>query len=168
MKPTLKLSAAAAAFVQQALRSRADIAKYLATPSWNTNQLLQAKIIDKQQAASTAKEQPPLASSELIAKLIKQSGLMPVTKGSSQEAEIIKDLEGQLVFVNHICEVDTTGIDPLIRLGDSAEGARTQFTYEDLANPITPKDAEVNWKPTELAHEKQGAFYVLKEGLRRE
>lgn len=164
MNPTQRL---ASAFVQQSLGSREAITKYLATPTWTSSQLLQAKTIETDDTTTaSSKEQPPVASSELITKLIKQSGLMPVAKGSVQETEIIKDLEGQLVFVNHICEVDTTGIEPLIRLGDTAEGARVKLTYEDLAGPIKVED--VAWKPTELAQEKNGSFYVLKEGLRRE
>lgn len=87
---------------------------------------------------------------------------MPVTPGGTAEQEIIKDLKGQLVFVNHICEVDTEGIEPLIRLGD----VKMRLSFEDISREI--ESEKVNWNPTSLSKEKSGPFYVLKEGLRRE
>lgn len=88
---------------------------------------------------------------------------MPVLPNSVEEQAIIKDLEGQLVFVNHICEVETANIEPLIRLGD----VRLSLSFEDLVEG-DEMGGKKEWTPTDLSREKNGPYYVLKEGLRRE
>lgn len=156
MRPSLFRS-----FVQRTLSSSQDIASFLNTPTWTSRQLLGTSSI----TASSSQHAAPIADSALIGKLLKQSGLMPVSPGSPEESKIISDLKGQLVFVNHISEVDTNGIEPLISLGEVKN--RTKIRFEDIIEDDLPGD-DIKWKPTDLAREKNGPFYVLKEGLRKD
>lgn len=165
---TARSTASATQHTQQALHSRQAIDQYLSQPTWTSSQLLQAHTIAPASSTSTATK-PPVATSALVAKLLKQSGLMPVLPNSVEEQAIIRDLEGQLVFVNHICEVETNGIEPLIRLGD----VRLSLGFDDLLEEETAagkhgEEGKERWTPTDLSSEKNGPYYVLKEGLRRE
>lgn len=150
------------AFVQQALDSKDAISAFLSKPTWTSSQLLQAKPITHADEGAASASKQPIASSALVAKLLKQSGLMPVAPGSHAESQILRDLEGQLVFVNHICEVDTEGIEPLVRLGD----VKLKLSFDDISGEI--ESTKVEWNPTGLAKERDGPFYILKEGLRHE
>ncbi|CDO56384.1 hypothetical protein DV451_000214 [Geotrichum candidum] len=147
-------------FVQKVLDTRPQIASFLASPKWTSQQLLKPASLSESTTPSDDLDTSPA----LVAKLLKQSGL---TASASTTDAIIKDLRSQLVFVNHICEVDTSNYTPLVRLGDNK--CRVKVTIADLvnANENAPtKPAE--WKPVDLASEKNGPFYVLKEGLKRD
>lgn len=145
-------------FVQKVLSTNPQIVDFLSTPSWTSQQLLKSTSLSDAHNQNHELDTSP----ELINKLLKQSGLT----AASTEA-IVNDLRGQLVFVNHICEVDTKDYEPLIRLGDKQN--RTRVTIADLANANENVAQEkADWKPTDLAREKSGPFYVLKEGLKRD
>lgn len=165
MIPTLVLrSAASASFVQKSLGSKAAIADYLSSSSWSSSQLFDSHTITDASDQSSSHKTTIVPDSKLIAKLVKQAGLPPVAPGSEREAAIIKDLNSQLVFVDHICEVDTAGIEPLVRLSDPL----ITLSFDQMKSPIVAKDSQIKWTPTALAAEKNASFYVLKEGLRRE
>lgn len=158
--------AASSGFVQKSFNSKESIAKFLNTPSWSSSQLFSSS--DISDSLDTSKpphtKDKPSINAALISKLVRQAGLPPVEPNSTREAEIIKDLQDQLVFVDHICEVDTKGIDPLVRLGDPV----IKLSFSQMKTPIDPKDSKVKWSPVDLAAEKNGKLYVLKEGLRHE
>lgn len=107
-------------FSQQTLDNKESIANYLNTPSWSSSQLFSSSDISDElstTAEEVAKEKSTIDSA-LIAKLVKQAGLPPVEPGSAREAEILKDMQDQLVFVDHICEVNTEGLEPLVQPGN--------------------------------------------------
>ncbi|KAF5093068.1 hypothetical protein D0Z00_004260 [Geotrichum galactomycetum] len=145
-------------FVQKVLNTRPQIVDFLSSPTWTSQQLLKPMSLTQTNTQNHELDTSP----ELIAKLLKQSGLT----ATSTDA-IIEDLRGQLVFVNHICEVDTKGYTPLVRLGDNKN--RVKISIADLihANEDAAKKP-ADWKPVTLAREKNGPFYVLKEGLKRD
>ncbi|VVT50167.1 uncharacterized protein SAPINGB_P002634 [Magnusiomyces paraingens] len=154
-----------APFVQKTLSSKAAIADYLATPSWASSQLFATKTIAQQDSLTSPESTPenePVLDSKLVAKLVRQAGLPPVPEGSAREQAILADLRSQLVFVDHICEVETQNLTPLVRLGDPV----IKLSFENMATPIKPNQSK--WVPTSLASEKNASFYVLKEGLRHE
>lgn len=152
-------------FVQKSLNSKDEIVNFLsaASASWSSTQLFDTSKITED-AASSEPKKTFVPDRSLIGKLMKQAGLPPVKSGSAREDSILRDLENQLVFVDHICEVDTTGLEPLVRLGDPVK----TVSFEQMTTPIDPKDSKVKWDPTALAKEKNASFYVLKEGLRHE
>lgn len=153
-------------FAQKSFNSKASIAEYLNSPSWSSSQLFgTSDITDELDTTATEfAQQKPSVDAALVSKLVKQAGLPPVEPNSTREAEILKDLQDQLVFVDHICEVNTEGIEPLVRLGDPV----INLSFSEMKTPIEPKDSKIKWNPTDLAAEKNGNLYVLKEGLRHE
>lgn len=139
------------------LRGRQEIAKALGSSTWKVSELFKS-------LPGVQHTQP---NSELLSKLLKQAGLQAVPEGSEKEAKLLKELSNQLHFVEHVSAVDTTNVEPLVRIGG---GSDQYFDANKLlqAEKKQPDSSSTNWSPTQLAEQKSGDFYVLREGLRRE
>jgi Asp-tRNA(Asn)/Glu-tRNA(Gln) amidotransferase C subunit len=139
------------------LRGRQEIAKALGTSTWKVSELF----------SSVPGMQHTQPDPKLLSKLLKQAGLQAVPEGSEKEAMLLKELSKQLHFVEHISAVDTENVEPLVRIGGGSD--RFFDTHKLLqAEKKRPDPSSNNWSPTQLAQQKSGDFYVLREGLRRE
>lgn len=143
-------------FVQQTFTDRDSIAQYLSNAAWSSKNLFTAPA-----SPESDKDQANI-NSALVSKLVKQAGFPPVEPGSAREQELISNLKNQLVFVDNLLTVDTNGIEPLVRIGDSV----MNLTFADMKRIVEANNP--TWIPVDLAAEKNGNLYVLKEGLRRE
>ncbi|KAA8917352.1 hypothetical protein TRICI_000507 [Trichomonascus ciferrii] len=139
------------------LRGRQEIAKALETSTWKVSELF--KTVPGMQHT-----QP---DSQLLSKLLKQAGLQAVPVGSDKEAMLLKELSKQLHFVEHISAVDTTNVEPLVRVGGGSDQFFDKHKLLQARNK-RPDPSATDWSPTQLAQQKSGDFYVLREGLRRE
>lgn len=165
------------AYISRQLKSRADIKAALATPTWSVAELFEQDhpsgsssptTSDTSFSASANSEKP---TTETLTKLIKLAGLNAIPHGSEKEARLLDELNNQLVFVSHISAVDTSGIEPLVRIS----GPPIEPTFEDLmagsdAQPLSELQAPEtvppnNWQPTSLAAKKNGHFYQLNTKL---
>lgn len=141
------------------LASRSEIANLLSKPAWSVNDLFHTD------SESRKIHQPPTEQS--LEKLLKQSALESCQNDPERRKMLLKELTNQLVFVEHVANVDTKGLKPLVRIGGNSMAQ--EFTL-DKVNSSNNNSSNQNqtWKPTDLASEKNGKFYVLHEGLRRE
>lgn len=135
------------------LKTRNDIAKVLnSPPTWSV-----ADILPKENEVI---EHEP----DLLPKLLKQSAL---TTTEANYPKLMLELDNQLIFVKHISEVDTTNIEPLVRIGDDVP---SEFDYGStkLARELQETARETlddGWKAVDLAAKKTGSFYVVNERL---
>lgn len=148
--------------VRTALESRKQIAELLKTPTWSVGELF-----IKDPNADRA-EKP---NAKLLAKLLKQAGLNPIDGDVERQNHLLKEMETQLTFVEHINNVDTTGLEPLVRIGAVPRtlGMEKVLELEETTQPVAQETIGANaWNPTALATKKTGDYFVLEEGLRHE
>jgi len=104
---------------------------------------------------TAALKNPP--TEEDVAKLAKLAALdMPTP-------HMMRSFLNQLKFVEVLRNVNTDGVEPVVRLVEPVE-------VPDLEGLADQGDAaEIgHWKPTELAKEKESDFYVVKDTLHGE
>lgn len=78
---------------------------------------------------------------------------------------VLDDLRSQLRFVEILSLIDTTGVEPLSRLVPVLNAPINLTAAAD--EQVSAHNFE-HWKPTSIAKESQGDFYVVKEGLHDE
>ncbi|KAK9381636.1 uncharacterized protein V2V93DRAFT_367457 [Kockiozyma suomiensis] len=94
-----------------------ELDSVLSESTWKVQSLLKS---------SSGKANPDINSSSLR-QLLRRSGLQ-VPTSEEEEQKLLRDLQRQLIFVDHVQDVDTTGIEPLNRIGEDGE----QLRWEDL------------------------------------
>ncbi|CAN6602090.1 hypothetical protein TRVA0_002S00628 [Trichomonascus vanleenenianus] len=147
------------------LSSRAEITKVLSKPTWSVSELF-----NKDSATETVRKESEAPTAELLEKLLKQCALASAKDDPVRQQMLLKELGNQLQFVEHVASVDTTGIEPLVRIGG---GTKQKFKYikdmlENEEKQPVAKETIEGWMPTKLAQATHGGYYVLNEGLRRE
>ncbi|ANB11366.1 Uncharacterized protein AWJ20_4172 [Sugiyamaella lignohabitans] len=141
------------------LNSRDEIESMLSQPTWCVSELFERVEND------SATERPTY---ETLSKLLKQAGLNSVEKDSPRANKLLQELDTQLTFVSHISEVDTKGIEPLVRISGEPIKARMEDLFA-ISEETAPETVEPNnWQPVALSAERSGNFYVLHEGLAKE
>jgi Glu-tRNAGln amidotransferase C subunit len=148
--------------IRTALESRQQIAELLKNPTWSVGDLF-----IKDPNADQAEKPTP----KLLAKLLNQAGLNPVDGNIERQNHLLKEMENQLTFVEHIHNVDTTGLEPLVRIGAIPHtlSLEKMLELEQDQPAVAAETVGVNqWNPTGLATKKSGDFYMLEEGLRHE
>lgn len=151
--------------LRKSLSGRSQIAAKLAQPTWTVSTLFDHDT--KPASKADAQTISHSITADLLNKLLKQAGLNPVESGSEKETTLLNELEKQLVLVEHIASIPTDDLRPLAQLIEAPLEATIELIEknQEVAPETVGKGA---WKPTDLAAEKNGDFYVLKEGLRRE
>jgi Asp-tRNA(Asn)/Glu-tRNA(Gln) amidotransferase C subunit len=147
--------------VGRALGSRQEIADLLAQPTWSVSELFH-----KDPSAAETSEKP---SMETLTKLIRQSAFSAVNRDLKAKEKLLHELETQLQFVEHLASVDTTNVQPLVRLSSEPQ----VIDFEDVAAAVEGQDtcaetAGNGWQPTKLAAISNGDYYVVREGLRKD
>lgn len=123
---------------------RGELRNLLSKPTWKVNDLVEH---------SAPLRNPP---SEADIALISQ--LASLERPSS---EMIAAFINQLKFVEVLRDVNTSGVEPIARLVDNVH-------VPDLTNilNITEPAPEIgNWRPVDLASEKESDYYVVKDYL---
>lgn len=147
---------------QSALESRQQIAKLLAKPTWSVGDLF-----IKDSKVDQAEKPTP----KLLSKLLKQAGLNPIDGDIRRQEHLLKEMENQLTFVEHIHNVDTTGLEPLVRIGAVPQNISLEKMLQlEQDQPSTAAETVGTnaWRPTRFATKKSGDYYVIEEGLRHE
>lgn len=124
---------------------KSEIRALLAKPTWTVHDLVEH---------SAPLKNPP--KEEDLIKLAKLAGLDPPT------SQMLHAFENQLKFVELLRDVDTTNVEPITRLIDIVD------VPEDLDSALndTTNEPEVGkWNPVDVASEKEGEFYVVKDSL---
>ncbi|KAK9459132.1 uncharacterized protein V1516DRAFT_681057 [Lipomyces oligophaga] len=99
------------------LSSPEEIEKFIDNTAWNIQHLLPQKDVSDL----------PEIDKIFVHALLRRSGLA-YPKTNEEEKTLQNDLKRQVVFVDHIKEVDTTGLEPLSRLTPPSE----ELTWNDL------------------------------------
>lgn len=149
-----------------------DIRKMLESPSWSTASLLGDR--------DTATE--PAITKKQLHHLLRLSAL-PLPKTNAEEAQMIKDLEAQLQFVQALQRLDTEGVEPLQCIRDetqqgeresmiTVESLREEFDKEVVLGkrggiikrkdlPPVEEDDMGDWDPLAQAPKKVGRYFLV-------
>lgn len=151
--------------LRKSISGRSQIAAKLSQPTWTVSTLFDHDTKPASKADAETISQG--ISADLLNKLLKQAGLNPVESGSEKEKALLNELEKQLALVEHIAAIPTEDLKPLAQLIETPLEATIELIekHQEVAPETVGENA---WNPTDLAAEKNGDFYVLKEGLRKE
>ena len=151
-----------------------DIDDLLKQPSWSVRDTLFKNDSNK---ATTP------VSKEQLHHLLRLSAL-PLPKSSDEEAQMIRDLQAQLKFVQAIQEVDTEGLEPLQMIRDETREGRKantitmdtlkeEFAKEEVVGKrgrirkktVTKEQKEYSigedWNPLSHTDKTEGPYFVV-------
>ncbi|KAK7206872.1 hypothetical protein BZA70DRAFT_275238 [Myxozyma melibiosi] len=95
-----------------------ELDKIFSEPTWTVQSLL---------SQSNPEELHSDINPSSLRQLLRRSGLQ-FPKDEQEERKLLFDLQRQLVFVDHVQDIDTSGIEPLNRIGEDGE----KLQWEDL------------------------------------
>ncbi|KAK9457897.1 hypothetical protein V1511DRAFT_491170 [Dipodascopsis uninucleata] len=133
------------------LTSVEEIEEFISIPRWKVDMLLPDSTVD-----SSHEE----INSESLRQLLTRSGLQ-FPKTIHDEEKLLKDLKRQLVFVDHVGDIDTIGINPLNRVGVIGQ----ELQWEDVQLEGGDYD---EWDVLQSASRTERGFFVLDETLKQE
>ncbi|KAK9479138.1 hypothetical protein V1514DRAFT_329289 [Lipomyces japonicus] len=133
------------------ITSLQQLDEILSAPTWKISSLVPDPSRQKLEKNFT---------SDTLRRLLRHSGLQ-FPRDEKEELKMLNDLQRQLGFVDHVQDVDTTGIEPLNRIGEDG----IEITWEDVQR----EEGKVEeWQPKKIASKMDRGFYVLNEPSREE
>ncbi|KAK9323972.1 hypothetical protein V1517DRAFT_318922 [Lipomyces orientalis] len=109
-----------------------ELESLLSKPTWAIQSLL---------PESTPENRHEDINPQSLRDLLRRSGLQ-FPKDAEEEAKMLSDLQRQLVFVDHVQDVDTDGVEPLNRIGEYGEELQwddVQIEPEELRQTVKDK-----------------------------
>jgi Asp-tRNA(Asn)/Glu-tRNA(Gln) amidotransferase C subunit len=159
--------------VEKRLNFPIDVKTLLSKPTWSVKALLPEPT------------KAPSVSTTQLRHLLRLSAL-PEPKNEEEEEEMLNTLSSQLHFVEHIQNVDTTGVEPLRAIRDETKAAEkeTEITLDTLKEALaqeevigkfykrihrnqerpSPPDNPKGWRPLDHAKSKVGKYFVVESG----
>ncbi|KAK9239254.1 hypothetical protein V1525DRAFT_398973 [Lipomyces kononenkoae] len=140
--------------INQTIRSKRiktdqEVDSLLSTPTWAIQSLL---------PESTPENRHEDINPKSLRDLLRRSGLQ-FPKDDEEERQMLSDLQRQLVFVDHVQDVDTVGVEPLNRIGeDGPEITWGEVQVEGKVLLQTVRD-----KTAIKQHMERSFFYVKEE-----
>ncbi|KAK9387488.1 hypothetical protein V1515DRAFT_600783 [Lipomyces mesembrius] len=137
--------------VRPAIRTRrietdAELESLLSKPTWAIQSLL---------PESTPENRHEDINPQSLRDLLRRSGLQ-FPKDDEEEGKMLSDLQRQLVFVDHVQDVDTEGVEPLNRIGEDWP----ELKWEDVQVEENELLQTVRDKASIRQHMERTFFYV--------
>ncbi|KAJ8101756.1 hypothetical protein POJ06DRAFT_247800 [Lipomyces tetrasporus] len=132
--------------ITKKIETAVELESLLSKPTWAIQSLL---------PESTPENRHEDINPQSLRDLLRRSGLQ-FPKDAEEEAKMLSDLQRQLVFVDHVQDVDTEGVEPLNRIGEYGE----ELQWDDVQ--VEPKELlqTVKDKRSIREHMERTFFYV--------
>ncbi|KAK9430968.1 hypothetical protein V1505DRAFT_343633 [Lipomyces doorenjongii] len=128
------------------IETNADLESLLSKPTWAIQSLL---------PESTPENRHEDINPQSLRDLLRRSGLQ-FPKDDEEEGKMLSDLQRQLVFVDHVQDVDTEGVEPLNRIGEDWP----ELKWEDVQVEENVLLQTVRDKASIRQHMERTFFYV--------
>ncbi|KAK9364786.1 hypothetical protein V1509DRAFT_635247 [Lipomyces kononenkoae] len=133
----------------QRIKTDEEVESLLSTPTWAIQSLL---------PESTPENRHEDINPKSLRDLLRRSGLQ-FPKDNEDESKMLSDLQRQLVFVDHVQDVDTAGVEPLNRIGEDGP----ELTWSEAQTEEKELLQTVRDKPSIRHHMVRSFFYVKEE-----